>query len=94
MATKVYDVVAITGEYTDGNGETKPRYLNCGVVLQTDKGFKLKLEAIPVESNGWFNLYEPKQQSQGQQAPQQQAPAPQPAQQQPAGGFGSNNPPF
>ncbi|MCG8434398.1 MAG: hypothetical protein MJA83_10240 [Gammaproteobacteria bacterium] len=60
MTEKVYDVVAVTGKYTDKEGNEKNRYLNCGVVLQTEKGFRLKLECLPVESNGWFMLFEPK----------------------------------
>lgn len=73
MAQKVYDVVAVTGEYTDRNGTQKKRHLNCGVVFQTDKGLSLKLEAIPVESNGWFMFFEPRND------PQPRQPAPQAA---------------
>lgn len=71
MAQKKYDVVAVTGQYTDKNGQEKNRYMNCGVVLSTDKGFRLKLEALPVESNGWFMLMEPRQQdgNQGGESP-------------------------
>jgi len=63
MATKKYDVVAITGQYTNAQGETKKRYVNCGAVFQTDKGFSLKLESLPVGSdwNGWLSLYEPRE---------------------------------
>lgn len=44
MATRKYDVVAVIGSYKDAQGNEKNRYLNCGVVLSTDKGFRLKLE--------------------------------------------------
>jgi len=37
MAGKKYDVVAITGEYINAQGETKKRYVNCDAVFQTDK---------------------------------------------------------
>lgn len=57
---KIYDVVATTGEYTNAQGETKKRYLNCGAIFEKDGRLSLKMEAIPVESNGWFGLYEPK----------------------------------
>jgi len=69
MAVKKYDVVAITGEYTNAQGETKKRYVNCGAVFQTDKGFSLKLESLPVGAdwNGWLSLYEPKPRNQQQQ---------------------------
>jgi hypothetical protein len=72
---KKYDVVAIVGKRKDD----KPNYVNCGVVIQTDKGFSLKLNSIPAgnEWNGWFSLFEPKprdgQQPQG--APPQAPPA-------------------
>ena len=69
---KVYDAVVVTGEYEDRNtGEKKKRYLNVGVVLQGDKGLSLKLEALPVNFNGWINFYEPKDQT--QQRPTQPA---------------------
>ena len=58
MAKKKYDVVAIVGKRSDD----KPNYVNCGVVIQTDKGFSLKLNSIPAgnEWNGWFSLFEPR----------------------------------
>ena len=37
MATKLYDLVVKTGEYTS-NGETKGRYENVGSMMQGDKG--------------------------------------------------------
>lgn len=60
MASKKYDVVAITGTYTDRqSGQERARFLNIGSVIATDKGFRLKLEAIPVEWNGWAMFKEP-----------------------------------
>jgi hypothetical protein len=58
MSKKKYDVVAIVGKRKDD----KPNYVNCGVVIQTDKGFALKLNSIPAgnEWNGWFSLFEPR----------------------------------
>ncbi len=38
MATKLYDIVVKTGEYVNGQGETKSRYENIGSVMQGDKG--------------------------------------------------------
>lgn len=61
---KVYDAVVVTGEYEDRNGQKKKRYLNVGVVLEGDKGLSLKLEALPVNFNGWINFYEPKEREQ------------------------------
>ena len=60
MATKKYDVVAVTGTYKDRDGNEKKRYLNVGVVFESDKGLSMKLECVPVgEWNGWLSLYEP-----------------------------------
>jgi len=72
MSKKKYDVVAVTGKYTDRDGNEKNRYMNCGVVIQTEKGFSLKLEAVPIGSDGWFMLFEPKPKENANQA----APAP------------------
>jgi len=36
--SKRYDIVAVVGEYTNANGETKKKYLNVGVVMQGDNG--------------------------------------------------------
>lgn len=47
MAQVKYNVVARVGEY-EKDGETKARWQNVGVVLQTDKGHILLLEP-------WFN---------------------------------------
>ena len=35
---KLYDAVVKTGEYTDGQGNTKGRYENVGSVMQGDNG--------------------------------------------------------
>lgn len=70
MSKVVYEVMAKTGKYTDKNGQEKNRWAKCGVILQGDKGLSLKLETIPVGSDGWFSLFEPKpQQSSGNSAP-------------------------
>lgn len=60
-ARKVYDVVAITGKYTDTEGKERLRFMNCGAVLEFDDGKrKLKLEGLPVNFDGWLQLYEPR----------------------------------
>lgn len=58
MSKKKYDVVY--GRRYESNGEEKTHWMNCGAVFQTEKGFSLKLESIPVDFNGWFSLFEPK----------------------------------
>lgn len=69
MSKKQYDVVAVTGTYTDKNGVEKKRYLNCGVVIRTDKGFSLKMECYPVGGDGWFMLFEPRNNTEQKPAP-------------------------
>lgn len=73
MSKKKYDVVAIVGKRKDD----KPNYVNCGVVIQTDKGFSLKLNSIPAgnEWNGWFSLFEPRPRDGEQQKPASDAAA-------------------
>jgi len=72
MSKRRYDVVAIVGRRKDD----KPNYVNCGVVIQTDKGFSMKLNSIPAgnEWNGWFQLFEPRPKPDAA-APQATAPA-------------------
>lgn len=56
MATRKYDVCVGT------NGKDDKTYWNkVGVILQTEKGFRLKMESIPVAWDGWAALFEPKE---------------------------------
>ena len=76
--SKRYDVVATIGQY-EKDGQTKYVTRNVGAVIQTQKGFRLKLDASfnPAgcqrsEDGGvWLALFEPRD---DQQQPQQQAP--------------------
>lgn len=77
MAKKLYNVVAITGKYTDRQGNEKNRYLTIGAVIQTDKGMSLRIESIPTGWDGWAGLYEPQEEEQQKPAPQRTSkPAP------------------
>ncbi len=38
MATKLFDICAITGKYSDTNGNPKNRYLNVGGLYRADDG--------------------------------------------------------
>ena len=58
--SKVYDVVAVTGNYTDKNGEEKAKWTNCGAIFETKNGLALKLDVVPIGGEGWFKLFEPK----------------------------------
>lgn len=78
--SKRYDVVATIGQY-EKDGQTKYVTRNVGAVIQTSKGFRLKLDASfnPAgcqrsEDGGvWLALFEPRddQQQGQQQAPRQ-----------------------
>lgn len=56
MATIKYDVVTLRTDEKTG----KKYYTNIGRVLQTDKGFSLKLDSVPIGWDGWAALYTPK----------------------------------
>jgi hypothetical protein len=61
---KMYDVVAVCGTRTDRDtGEEKPIWKNCGAVFETPKGLSMKLDLVPVTSDGWFKFFEPKEQA-------------------------------
>ena len=82
---KKFDVVAVVGETKEG----KPVWHKCGAVFETAKGLSLKLEAMPVgkDFDGWFKLFEPRQDDR-----QQEAPKPQQDQPAPGGGFNDEIP--
>ena len=63
------DVVAITGKYTDKNGNEKNRYQKIGIVIDTKNGQMLKLESIPVGWDGWAYLNEPRERDEQKSAP-------------------------
>ena len=78
-----YEVSAVTGKYTDRDGNDKSRYVKLGVVIESKNGLMLKCEAIPVGWDGWAYLNEPRARDdhpQRQDRPaQRQAPAQQAA---------------
>ena len=55
----LHEVVAVTGTYTNKDGEEKKRYTKLGVVMDTKNGPMLKLESVPVGWDGWAYLNEP-----------------------------------
>jgi hypothetical protein len=60
MAIK-YELSAVTGSYTNKSGEEKKSYVRCGVIMETKKGgLVAKLEALPVNFDGWIFMNEPK----------------------------------
>jgi hypothetical protein len=56
MAKRVYDVC--WGQ-KDAKSD-KVHWKQIGVVLETEKGFSLKLEMVPTGWDGWAKLFEPK----------------------------------
>ena len=75
--SRKYEVTAITGKYTDKNGQEKSRYQTIGAVIETKNGPMLKLEAVPIGWDGWAYLNEPKREEGERQ--QSRAPARSPA---------------
>ena len=80
---KLYDLAVKTGEYQNGQGETKGRYENIGSVMQGDNGQFIILKrtfnpaGVPnpdCKDSVIVSCFEPQQSNQGQQQNQQQAP--------------------
>ena len=66
MAVK-YELSAVTGTYRNKDGEEKKAYVRCGVIVEMKKGgLVAKLEALPVNFDGWIYLNEPKREETGQ----------------------------
>lgn len=74
--SKKYDVTAVTGKYTDRDGNEKSRYMTIGAVIETRNGPMLKLEGVPVGWDGWAYLNEPKEREGGQTQQRQQSKQP------------------
>lgn len=65
---KKYDIVAVTGEYTNSAGETKKRYENVGVIMDKGNGpflmLKRTFNPAGLDAKGdsvILSLFEPKQ---------------------------------
>ena len=50
----IKDIVAKAGTYTNKEGQEKTRYVKAGVLMETAKGQMVKLEALPVNFDGWL----------------------------------------
>jgi len=89
MATIIGDVCAPIGKYMK-EGEEKTRWARCGVIMQTDKGMRIKLDTIPVGGDGqglWLSVFEKDQ-------PQHSGSGPKPATNAPQGGKDDDPIPF
>ena len=85
MAKVIGDICAATGKYIR-DGEEKTSWSKCGILLETEKGFRIKLDTVPlggVEQGIWFSVFPKEDRRQGT-APQA-ASQPTQAAQQPIG---------
>lgn len=83
MAHKTHDIVAKVGEYTDRQGNTKPRYKNVGALMQGDNGPFIMIDrtfniaGLPNDGrdNALLSCFEPRddQQQGNRQQPARQA---------------------
>lgn len=56
-----FELVAKAGEYEKA-GEKKVRWHTCGVVMERQDGsMSAKIESLPINFDGWLNLWEPRQ---------------------------------
>ena len=53
-------LTAVTGKYTNKDGQEKNQYVNCGTLFQRDDGsYCIKLDALPLgDFNGWISCYD------------------------------------
>ena len=67
MATVIGDICAPTGKYIK-EGEEKTSWAKCGILMQTEKGYRIKLDTVPVGGEGqgiWFSVFEKEDQRKG-----------------------------
>ena len=53
------NITARSGTYKDKQGNEKSSYVRCGVILETKNGEAIKLEALPVNFDGWLYMHDP-----------------------------------
>lgn len=58
MAIKKY-LTAKSGTYKNKQGEEKNSYTRCGVLMETKNGDMIKLEALPINFDGWLYMQDP-----------------------------------
>lgn len=78
---RTHDVTATIGEYKNGQGETKKRYINVGSAFTDEQGrVSIKLDAVPVnpEWSGWLSLYPVKERDGGRPESRQTSQRPEP----------------
>ena len=75
MAQVIGKIMAATGTYIK-EGAEKTSWTRCGILMNTDKGYRIKMFAYPVVSDGWFMVFEEDNQHQSQGGSAKPAPAP------------------
>jgi hypothetical protein len=76
MAKVIGKISAPGGKYIK-DGEEKTRWINCGILLDTDKGYRIKLDALPVNmGEGWLSVFPPDEERQQARPAAAAAPAP------------------
>jgi hypothetical protein len=53
MSKITKEITAITGNYTNAQGQQKNRYQRIGSIIETKNGPMLKLDVIPLKEGGW-----------------------------------------
>jgi hypothetical protein len=63
----LFNVMAKAGEYTNKSGEKKTRWHRCGVAIEAknDAGMALIIESMPVNFDGWFQMFKPEEKTAG-----------------------------
>lgn len=70
-----FDLIAVTGEYTNAAGETKKRFARVGSMWDKGQNLSIKIDNVPVGNwDGWLMVKpaEERQQQQQQQPKRQQ----------------------
>ena len=70
MAKILGNLVAPVGKYIK-DGEEKTKWMRCGILMETDKGMRVKLEGIPLgipEGGLWMNVFADDNNQQGSQS--------------------------
>ena len=57
MAQVLGKICAPTGKYIK-DGEEKTSWTRCGILMQTDKGYRIKMDVVPIGGEGWFSVFE------------------------------------
>ena len=73
MAKVLGKICAPTGQYIK-DGQEKTSWTKCGILMQTDKGYRIKLDTVPVggsEQGIWFSVFEEDRKGDSQGSAQQ-----------------------